>query len=369
MKIKWVLCCCFSIHLASAAPKPEWQPAHTWVFVVGTLKWKDAESFAPFEMKFRRDAEFVEVLKRRGLPSGQIVYLRDEKATLKAIESAFVAQVKQIPRDDLLILYYCGHGYKSDDGNDVYFAPYDAGDERVAGWSVGSIARTLKETTACKHVLWFADCCYSGQAAAAVEKLRNGPAFGIVTSSSASEESTGHFTFTEALLDAFNGVSYVDLNHDGAITLSEFAHHVEDDMNLAEEQLATFATTGGFAAQMVLSKARPLASPRVGERVKLKSEGEWYTGRIVETDGARLKVHYIGYEEFDADEWVTEDALRPIEQHQFAVGSAVEVRWKQKWYAARVLKVKGGSHLIHYDGFEASWDEWVPSRRIRESHS
>ncbi|MCA1658858.1 MAG: hypothetical protein LC627_06130, partial [Verrucomicrobiaceae bacterium] len=60
-------------------------------------------------------------------------------------------------------------------------------------------------------------------------------------------------------LDAIRGASYVDLNHDGTITLSEFAAHVEADMSAAEEQLSTFATTKGFEREMVLSKAEPLA--------------------------------------------------------------------------------------------------------------
>ena len=36
-----------------------------------------------------------------------------------------------------------------------------------------------------------------------------------------------------------------DLNHDGAVTLAEFAAHVEADMNAAEEQRSTFASTKG----------------------------------------------------------------------------------------------------------------------------
>jgi RNA binding activity-knot of a chromodomain. len=27
---------------------------------------------------------------------------------------------------------------------------------------------------------------------------------------------------------------------------------------------------------------------------------------------------------------------------------------------------KDGVHLIHYTEYDAKWDEWVPSRRIRE---
>ena len=47
----------------------------------------------------------------------------------------------------------------------------------------------------------------------------------------------------------------VDLNHDGAVALSEFATHVEADMNVAEEQRSTFAHSKGFDADMVLAES------------------------------------------------------------------------------------------------------------------
>ena len=45
--------------------------------------------------------------------------------------------------------------------------------------------------------------------------------------------------------------------------------------------------------------------------------------------------------------------------------AAVEVEWHGSWYAAEVLRASGGSTLIHYTGWDSSWDEWVPAGRIR----
>jgi hypothetical protein len=47
--------------------------------------------------------------------------------------------------------------------------------------------------------------------------------------------------------------------------------------------------------------------------------------------------------------------------------AAVEVEWNGAWYAADVLRVSGGSSLIHYRGYESSWDEWVNADRIRSA--
>lgn len=355
--------------VSAAAADLGWQPKKTWVFAVGALSWKHSEMFGSFPVKNRRDAALIDFFKQSGVPETQIVYLQDKQATQKRIDGAFVEELKKLGPDDLLIVYYCGHGSKSEDGNDVYLASYDAGDSEVEGWSINSIPELIKSESKCARVLWFLDCCYSGQAALALTKQNGRPAYACVTSSSASESSTEHWTFSDALLDSLRGVAYVDLNHDGSVTLAEFAAHISADMNLAEEQLATFATTKGFEAEMVLSHAKPLAHPRIGERAKARDEnGDWYTGRIVEARNDEFKIHFIGYED-DEDVWVAPENLRPIKPVQYATGTEVEVLWKKRWYPATVLQLKGGVHLIHYTDYESKWDEWVPSKRIRRSKS
>lgn len=345
-----------------------WDPAHTWIFAVGVLHWKHSEMFGSFPVKERRDAEVVDFFKQHSVPADHIVYLRDEHATQERIDSAFSEQLNKIGKDDLLIVYYAGHGSKREKGKDVYLASYDAGDKRVPGWSVNSIPETISTNSSCQRVLWFIDCCYSGQAARAIATAEGATSYACVTSSSASESSTGHWTFTEALLDALRGVAYVDLNHDGAITLAEFAAHAHADMALGEEQLSTFSTTGGFDQQMILSRAPALGSARVGERGQIQWHEDWWPVRVLQEKNEKLKVHYIGYSAGD-DLWVTPDKLRPIKPLQYAVGSKVDVQWKKKWYPATVLKVEDGIHLIHYTDYDSSWDEWVTSKRIRRAKS
>ena len=345
-----------------------WDPAHTWIFAVGVLHWKHSEMFGSFPVKERRDAELVDFFKQHGVSADHIVYLQDKQATQSRIDAAFSEQLKKIGPDDLLIVYYAGHGSKYKKGQDVHLASYDAGDKSVPGWSVNSIPKKISENSSCQRVLWFIDCCYSGQAARAITAAEGSASYACVTSSSASESSTGHWTFTEALLDALRGVAYVDLNHDGAITLAEFASHAHADMALGEEQLSTFATTGGFDKQMVLSRAGALESGRVGERDQVNWHGDWWPVRVIEEKNGKLKVHYIGYSAGD-DLWVTSEKLRPIKPVQYAIGSEVEVLWKKKWYPATILKVEDGIHLIHYTDYDSNWDEWVASKRIRRAKS
>jgi hypothetical protein len=360
----------FSVFGPRLAPGKElgWQPQKTWVFAVGVLGWKHAEIYGSFPVKNRRDSALVNFFKERGVPDSQIVYLQDKQAIQARIDATFTEQLKKLHSDDLLIVYYAGHGTKSDEGDDVYLASYDAGDEDVEGWSVNSIPGKINASK-CGRILWLIDCCYSGQAGLAITKQSKGPAYAAVTSSAASESSTEHWTFTEALLDALRGVSYVDLNHDGTVTLAEFAAHVEADMNAAEEQRSTFEHTKGFDPEMALAAAKPLSNPRIGERAKARdSNGDLYACRIIGARNEKLRIHFIGYED-DEDVWVTPEDLEPIKAVVYEKGSKVEVLWKKQWYPATVLQAKDGVHLIHYTDYEAKWDEWVPSRRIREPKS
>lgn len=51
----------------------------------------------------------------------------------------------------------------------------------------------------------------------------------------------------------------------------------------------------------------------------------------------------------------------------YAVKDRIQVKWNDQWYPAVILKVKGGKYLIHYDGYESSWDEWVGEDRMKKN--
>jgi len=250
-----------------------WNPEHTWVFVVGTLEWKHADDFPPFPQQDRRDAALVEFFHSRGVPVTQIVYLQDREATTQRIQQAFEAQLARIGAGDLLVLYYCGHGGKTDDAA-VYFASYDTDCVRNQGWLVESIPATITRCFGGARVLLLADCCYSGCLAEAIAQQHRHGAYACLTSSLASELSTGNWTFTEGLLAGLRGQAFVDADGNNQITLQELAAQMIESMAFAEEQIATFAVGGGFDPDMIIAAARARPDPQVGRRVEVLSEGE-----------------------------------------------------------------------------------------------
>jgi hypothetical protein len=341
----------------------DWQPQRTWVFVVGVLQWQHRDMFDSFPQKNRRDAQLVEYFRQQGVPEEQIVFMKDGQATSRHVRNAFPTFLSKAGPDDLLFLYYTGHGYKSDDGRTSYFATYDAGDE-VDGWATDSIVRDIERYFKGSRALLTADTCYSGSLAAQTQRLGHRVSYASLTSSSASQLSTENWTFTEMLLAGFQGRSFADINGDGEITLSELAEDIRDDMAFAEGQRSVFVTTGNFPAEMLVGPAQQKINPQISRRVEVRSEGDWYKARVVDVRGGRYHVHYYGWEDSD-DEWVTAAQIRNLKSVEYAVGTSVEVSWRGKWYPARILKVERGVHLIHYVGYDDGWDEWVSAKRIR----
>jgi len=69
---------------------------------------------------------------------------------------------KKLQRDDLLLIYYAGHGEFDETANKAYWLPVDAQRDNDKNWIiVDTITSNIKRISS-KHVLIVADSCYSG---------------------------------------------------------------------------------------------------------------------------------------------------------------------------------------------------------------
>ncbi len=123
-------------------------------------------------------------------------------------------------------------------------------------------------------------------------------------------------------------------------------------MAFCEGQLATFATTGTFPADLVMATAKgdPPATG-VGTRCEGREDGRWYKVKILKTDGERSFVHWIGYAESE-DAWVAKGDPRPYDPPVVKPGERMQIRWEKTWYPGRVLRSQLGLQLVHHDGYE-----------------
>lgn len=346
----------------SGLPSNQWNPQKTWVFFAGLVEWSDA-NWDRYPQKNRRDEILVNLLRAKGVPKNQIVYLKDAQATKANIDKSFAEFLRRPKAGDWVFVYYCGHGYKTEPDGEAYFAPYDS-DGGEIGWKMESVPVTIEKNFKGSHAILVADNCYSGALTEAVKNGKWRTNYAVFASSSASKLSTGNWTFTEALISAFSGASYIDDDQNGGVTFAEARLNAAEDMLFAEEQIATFAFTGKFSPETVIAAAERSANARIGERVEILSDKILYKAFIKDFQNDLFKVHYYGYFD-DNDEFVKTAQIRTGKPKQFKVNEKVEVEWKKEWFPARILEVRGGAYLITYDGYGKEWNEWVSHKRIR----
>ncbi len=63
--------------------------------------------------------------------------------------------------------------------------------------------------------------------------------------------------------------------------------------------------------------------------------------------------------------WTTSPADHPF-NNPYSAGEQVKVEWNEQWWDALIREVMGDKYLIHYVGFDSSWDEWVGAERIQK---
>ncbi len=112
--------------------------------------------------------------------------------------------------------------------------------------------------------------------------------------------------------------------------------------------------------------------PSSGQPCEVLWNSKWYPAQILETraDGKML-IRYDGYSA-TWNEWVSEARIRPPTPVPEAVplkvapGTRIQVEWSGNWYDATVLETRADGHaFIKFDGYGDSWNEWVPPGRMR----
>lgn len=232
-----------------------WQPERTWAFVVGVLEWKSSQ-YHGFPKENRRDERLVKTLKQRGVPESQITYLQDRAATTSHVQAEFEEFLKKPQPGDWVFFYFTGHGFNSKDHKETYLATWDAG-QNPLGLAVTPVPREINRRCKASYAILAVDNCNSGGMAEAVKNLKNPRVnFCVLTSANWNSSSTPHWTFTENLIYALSGETFMDDNSDGVVTFQELRANVLLDMTFAENQMPQFAATDGFKTSWVVAEDR-----------------------------------------------------------------------------------------------------------------
>ena len=95
-------------------------------------------------------------------------------------------------------------------------------------------------------------------------------------------------------------------------------------------------------------------------RMEAWSKDKWYKAKVIAVNGNQSKVHYVGYDS-------STDECRS-RRTTFDRISRRSLRWARRSMPMPATTVAGirprrcsldGLHLIHYDKYDSTWDEWV----------
>lgn len=225
-----------------------------WAVVVGVGEYNSADipdlEFAPADARAVRD--FLE--SDLAGPFDEVLYLENEQATGAAMREALFVFLQQADWDDLVVIYYAGHG-APDPGrpDNLYLLPTDAelGSLASTGFPMWDVKTALRRQIAAERVLVIADACHSAGAAdgdvvggAGSNEIAGGfqglftPSRRLMMTAADTNEFSlederwgGHGVFTHFLLDGLRGSG--DLDGNGIVTFTEVFQHVSDNVREA----------------------------------------------------------------------------------------------------------------------------------------
>jgi hypothetical protein len=228
---------------AFAAPRID----KRWAVVIGVGQY-EAENipdldFAPADARAVRD--FLQ--SDAAGPFDEVLYLENEQATGAAMREALFVFLQQADWDDLVVIYYAGHG-APDPGrpDNLYLLPADTRLDALAatGFPMWDVKTALRRQIAAERVIVIADACHSAgtadgetvggsdsnEIAGGFQELFSPSRRLMMTAADTNEFSLederwgGHGVFTHFLLDGLRGAG--DLDRNGIVTFTELFRHV-----------------------------------------------------------------------------------------------------------------------------------------------
>jgi uncharacterized caspase-like protein len=153
------------------------------VLTVGVDKYHDAYSPLNFP---DADADAIESFfktqKESGKPFADVRIwqgLRDETATKQGIRDALSAMAKEVKEDDVVFLFFSGHGRVPPGQEMFYYIPFlssddasivDPNEQRAVGVSTAMLAEAIRNLAA-RRVVLVVDACQSGGAVESLGKI------------------------------------------------------------------------------------------------------------------------------------------------------------------------------------------------------
>ena len=224
---------------ATAAPRI----AERWAVVIGIGDYR-ADDITDLRFAGKDAQAMYDFLKSpsAGFQEDHILFLKDDKATGAAMREAMFVFLQKADYDDLVLIYFAGHGAPDPTRPDnLYLLPHDADTKALAatGFPMWDVKTALRRQIKAERVIVVADACHSGGTKDGETNPING-SFGdlftpsrrvILTAADDNELSYedakwggGHGAFTYNFIEGLKGAADADKN--GIVTFLEAADYV-----------------------------------------------------------------------------------------------------------------------------------------------
>ncbi|WP_405887781.1 caspase family protein [Streptomyces sp. NBC_01136] len=213
---------------------------------------------------------------------GQFVVTSADNPTAQELRSGAEEFFGGRDRDDVLLLYYTGHGIR--EGDELLLAGSDTDLDDLAGTALSAtVLKNLLGSCRARRIVLILDCCYSGAFAhrmvpmgeqrVHVQEFFGGRGLTLITASTAREYAfeAGEVAEADPRPSVFTGElirgldsGAADLDGDGEITLDELYQFLFDAVQLAQPgQQTPCRWVYGARGRMVIALRRPGPRPRV----------------------------------------------------------------------------------------------------------
>ena len=225
---------------ARAAPRI----GQRWAVVIGVSDYRsdDIRDLAYASKDAQAVYDFLRSSAAGPFAEDHIMFLKDGNATAQAIREAMFVFLQKAQWNDLVVVYFAGHGAADPALPDnLYLLPTDADVKALAStaFPMWDVKTALRRQIKAERVIVIADACHSGGTSASEKNPISGSFSELftpsrrltLTAAAENEESLedtkwggGHGVFTYQLLEALKGAGDADGN--GIVTFNEVADYV-----------------------------------------------------------------------------------------------------------------------------------------------
>ena len=256
-----------------------------WALIIGVGDYADSR-IADLRYADRdADAFYNWLVSREGgrLPPSNVKLLINKQATMSNIKHALFVWLKQALEEDVIIIYYAGHGSPDspDSSENLFLLPHDADFASIAtsAFPMWDIQTALERFIKADKVIVIADACHSGGVGMPYEVARRsargmtenrinsgltnlsqvGSGVCVISASDdnqMSQESKswggGHGVFTYYLLEGLNGEA--DYNKDNRVSLGEIIPYLSENVRRATRNSQSPTVSGKFDPSLGLGR-------------------------------------------------------------------------------------------------------------------